>query len=127
MNWAEPLLHWLAVHTGTSNEASPYYAFWSGFGSDLGEVTLLAAIAGMYAKHNCHSKHCWRVGKHVVDGTPWCNRHHRAARAVVAAAQVSGGAGSNPATSEGLPADERVVPPPATPASRRFQRPGGDR
>jgi hypothetical protein len=67
------LLHWLAVHTGTSNEAGPYYAFWSGFGSDLSEAALLR-------KHNCHSRGCWRIGRHVVDGTPWCDRHHGQAR-----------------------------------------------
>lgn len=77
MTW---LLHWLAVHTGTSNEASPYYAFWSGFGSDLSEIAIVGAVLGGYRKHNCHAKGCWRIGRHVVDGTPWCNRHHQAAR-----------------------------------------------
>jgi hypothetical protein len=74
------LLHWLAVHTGTVNEAGPYYGFWSGFGSDLGEVALVGAVLGGYKKHNCHQPRCWRIGRHVVDGTPWCNRHHQAAR-----------------------------------------------
>jgi hypothetical protein len=41
--------------------------------------------------------------------------HHAALSAAVA--QVSAGAGSNPAKSEGLPADQRVVPPAA--ASRK--------
>lgn len=80
MGWLEPLLHWLAVHTGTLNEPGPYYGFWSGFGSDLGEVALLGAIFGAYHKHNCHQPRCWRVGRHTVDGTPWCNHHHQAAR-----------------------------------------------
>jgi hypothetical protein len=77
MGW---LLHWLAVHTGTVNEPGPYYGFWSGFGSDLGEVALLGAVLGAYRKHNCHEPRCWRMGRHIVDGTPWCNRHHQAAR-----------------------------------------------
>jgi hypothetical protein len=81
VSWLEPLLHWLAVHTGTVNEPGAYYGFWSGFGSDLGEVALLGAIAGAYHKHNCHRKGCWRVGRHTVDGTPWCNHHHEQARA----------------------------------------------
>lgn len=80
VSWLEPLLHWLAVHTGSINEAGPYYGFWSGFGSDLGEVTLIGAVLGTYYKHNCHHPRCWRVGRHVVDGTPWCNKHHEAAR-----------------------------------------------
>lgn len=77
MGW---LLHWLAVHTGTVNEAGPWYGFWSGFGSDIGEVALIGAVLGGYKKHNCHQHHCWRIGRHVVDGTPFCNRHHQAAR-----------------------------------------------
>lgn len=77
MSW---LLHWLAVHTGTVNEAGPYYGFWSGFGSDLGEVTLIAAVLGGYRKHNCHQRRCWRIGRHTVDGSPWCDKHHQAAR-----------------------------------------------
>ena len=81
MGWLEPLLHWLAVHTGTLNEPGPYYGFWSGFGSDLGEVALLGAVAGAYHKHACHQARCWRVGRHTVDGTPWCNHHHEQARA----------------------------------------------
>lgn len=74
------LLHWLAVHTGTVNEAGPFYGFWSGFGSDIGEVALIGAVLGGYKKHNCHQRHCWRIGRHVVDGTPWCNKHHAGAR-----------------------------------------------
>jgi hypothetical protein len=77
MGW---LLHWLAVHTGTIDEPGPYYGFWSGFGSDLGELALLAAVATFWRKHNCHQSRCWRLGRHTVDGTPWCNRHHGQAR-----------------------------------------------
>lgn len=77
MTW---LLHWLWVHTGTGNEAGPWYGFWSGFGSDLGEVALVGAVLGGYRKHNCHQSRCWRIGRHIVDGTPWCNKHHQAAR-----------------------------------------------
>lgn len=43
-----PVLHWLAVHTGTVNESGPYYGFWSGFGSDIGEYVIAGSIfAGM--------------------------------------------------------------------------------
>ncbi len=118
MGW---LLHWLAVHTGTVNEAGPYYGFWSGFGSDLGELTIFAAVLGVYHRHNCHTRHCWRIGRHVVDGTPWCNHHHQAARVLAADAQVRGGAGSNPAESR-LAADERMAAPPAAPIDVRGQR-----
>ena len=73
------MLHWLWVHAGIPG-TGPWYAFWSGLGSDLGEVTLIGAVLGMYFKHTCHDKGCWRIGRHTVNGTPWCNRHHHAAR-----------------------------------------------
>ncbi len=74
--------HWLAYETGSENTAGapPNYNFWSGFGSDLGEATLVAAVLGIYHKHNCHQKRCLWIGRHLVDGTPWCNRHHEEAR-----------------------------------------------
>jgi hypothetical protein len=76
------LQHWLAVHTGTVNEPGGYYGFWSGFGSDLGELTLVTAfVAGLYgafSKINCHAPGCPRIGKHDVVDTPYrlCRRHH---------------------------------------------------
>jgi hypothetical protein len=53
--------HWLAIHTGTLHGGPDlYYNFWSGFGSDLGEATLVTAVGiGVYAgvrKVNCHTK-----------------------------------------------------------------------
>jgi hypothetical protein len=57
------------------------YNFWSGFGSDLGEVTLVTAIVagffGAYRHHNCHVKRCWRPG-HIdpAVGAPACSQHH---------------------------------------------------
>jgi hypothetical protein len=75
--------HWLALHTGTLHGGPDlYYNFWSGFGSDLGEATLITAVGiGVYTgvrKVNCHSKGCWRIGRHPLDGTPYilCRHHH---------------------------------------------------
>lgn len=73
--------HWLIIHlaqeTGTSNGASRAYDFWSGFGSDLGEATLIVGVAAAYRHHNCHVKGCPRLGR-AVDGTPYiaCPKHH---------------------------------------------------
>ena len=59
-----------------------YYNFWSGFGSDLGEATLISAVGiGVYTgvrKVNCHTKGCWRIGHHPLQGTPYilCRHHH---------------------------------------------------
>jgi hypothetical protein len=74
--------YWMQVHTGTVNEAGPYYGFWSGFGSDLEEFGILGAIgAGIYQlikKYNCHSPDCWRIGRvPAADGQfMLCYRHH---------------------------------------------------
>ena len=75
--------HWLALHTGTLHGGPDlYYNFWSGFGSDLGEATLISAVGiGVYTgvrKVNCHTKGCWRIGHHPLDGTPYvlCRHHH---------------------------------------------------
>jgi hypothetical protein len=77
------LRHWFALHTGTLHGGPDvYYNFWSGFGSDLGEATLISAVGvGVYTgvrKVNCHTKGCWRIGHHALDGTPYivCKHHH---------------------------------------------------
>jgi hypothetical protein len=77
------LRHWFALHTGTLHGGPDvYYNFWSGFGSDLGEATLISAVGiGVYTglrKVNCHTKGCWRIGHHALAGTPYilCKHHH---------------------------------------------------
>ena len=72
------LLHWLAVHTGTVNEPGPYYGFWSGFGSDIGELLLLGGLVQLVRHHNCHVEGCWRVKTHNDPAVhaPACKKHH---------------------------------------------------
>ena len=71
------VLHWLAVHTGTVNEPGPYYGFWSGFGSDIGEIALIGAVLGIFRKHNCEVKGCWRLARHeTAAGHKVCRKHH---------------------------------------------------
>ncbi|HEX4217199.1 MAG TPA: hypothetical protein VHZ02_02420 [Acidimicrobiales bacterium] len=77
------LRHWTALHTGMLHGGPDlYYNFWSGFGSDLGEATLISAVGiGVYTgvrKVNCHTKGCWRIGHHLLEGTPYilCRHHH---------------------------------------------------
>jgi hypothetical protein len=73
---------WLEVHTGTVNEAGPYYGFWSGFGSDLAEFGILGALATavyhLVRKWNCHEPGCWRIGRHSAAGGQFmlCYKHH---------------------------------------------------
>lgn len=71
-------LGWLAHFLGLDNLSGPFYGFWSGFGSDLGELTLIGAALSLYWRHNCHVKGCIRLGRHAVNGTPYvvCKKHH---------------------------------------------------
>jgi hypothetical protein len=80
---SDGIRHWFALHTGVLNGGpDPFYNFWSGIGSDIGEVTLISAVGiGVYTgvrKVNCHSKRCWRIGHHALEGTPYilCRHHH---------------------------------------------------
>jgi len=74
--------YWLQFHTGTINEPGPYYGFFSGFGSDLAEVTIIGGLIAIYKKHNCHQRWCWRLGHHAltdpITGMTYnlCRRHH---------------------------------------------------
>jgi hypothetical protein len=72
--------HWLAYMTGSLNTpgAPPNYNFWSGSGSDLGEITIIAGLIAVYRKHNCHVLRCWRLARLPVPGTPYvtCRKHH---------------------------------------------------
>lgn len=77
----EAIWWWIEVHTGTVNEAGPYYGFWSGFGSDLPEYSILVGLfQGIYVhwKHiNCHEPGCPRIGHLMADGhTRSCWHHH---------------------------------------------------
>lgn len=72
------ILWWVGHLLGIDNGAGPWYLWWSGFGSDLGELTILGALASLYWKHTCHVDRCWRLGRHPVEGTGYqvCRRHH---------------------------------------------------
>ena len=65
---------WGILHAlGIDDTSGRWYAFWSGAGSDLGEV----AIVGVLWHHlNCHQARCWRVARHR---THYCRKHGRAA------------------------------------------------
>lgn len=73
-------MSWLLHVLGVDNEAGRWYAFWSGFGSDIGEVAIVGSLLAIVRKHNCHVHRCWRVG-HLpveVDGISYsvCHKHH---------------------------------------------------
>jgi hypothetical protein len=54
------------------------YNFWSGLGSDLGELTIASTL---YRHVNCHVRGCWRWG-HSVNGTITCHKHRKEHHAV---------------------------------------------
>ena len=68
---------WIYWFFGFSGSGS-HYGFWSGAGSDVGELAILGAVVGMSRKHNCGVKGCWRLGVRQVHGTEHvvCHRHH---------------------------------------------------
>ena len=78
------LLHPLGLCAGTAHQVMlcKGYNFWSGIGSDLGEITLIGtiiAIGWRVRKHfECHVDTCHKVGLHHVAGTPHrtCWPHH---------------------------------------------------
>jgi hypothetical protein len=54
------------------------YQFWSGIGSDIGEVAIIGGLITIVRHLNCHAKGCYRLGGHQVAGTPYktCRKHH---------------------------------------------------
>jgi hypothetical protein len=58
--------------------SGPGYQWWSGLGSDLGQVTLIGLLIGAWRQVNCASSWCFRLGKHATaDGHhKLCRRHH---------------------------------------------------
>lgn len=74
---------WLLHYTGSDNVSGPWYGFWSGFGSDLGEITLIGAVVAAARHKNCVVKGCWRLGHPDPEhGLPACRKHHSRAEAV---------------------------------------------
>lgn len=70
------LWHWFLTYTGSNNVSGPWYGFWSGFGSDLGEILLIGGLVTLVRHHNCHVKGCWLLGhSDPAHGHPACRRH----------------------------------------------------
>lgn len=86
-------MHWLSHVLGMDNLSGPFYGWWSGAGSDIGEVVLIGGFAHWYRSRTCHVDHpkfCWRPGAHPVDGTPYrvCKKHHPRVPDKVTAAHI---------------------------------------
>lgn len=65
---------------GVIDEGGKGYGFFSGVGSDIGELAIIGGLISIYRKHTCHIDGCWRIAKHPVEGTPYvaCRKHHPA-------------------------------------------------
>lgn len=73
--------HWLLWVSGSSNVSDKWYGFWSGFGSDIGEVVLIGGLITIVRHHNCHVSGCWHLGRHQIAGGRYkvCTSCHRKA------------------------------------------------
>ena len=74
-------MEWLRHLLGADGQ--DFYNVWSGLGADIGQVALVGGALGLYRRHKCHVKGCWRLGKQAVDDTGWvvCHHHHPAGHA----------------------------------------------
>jgi hypothetical protein len=69
--------HWFLHYTGSDNTSGVWYGFWSGFASDIAEITLVLGFITYLRHRNCHVKGCWRLGHADPDhGWPACKKHH---------------------------------------------------
>jgi hypothetical protein len=69
---------WLLHLLGVDDVSGRWYGWWSGAGSDLGELALAGGVAAMVRQRTCHVHRCWRLARHGVEGTPHvvCRKHH---------------------------------------------------
>ena len=75
--------HWFLNMTGTHPSGSgEWYNFWSGFGSDIGEVVIIGGLVTVVRHQNCGIKGCYRLGRHEyeINGVKHklCRTHHPA-------------------------------------------------
>ena len=70
---------WLCIRARGSwaTSQSPYYGFVLGVWCPISvSCAFIGGLVTVARQHNCHQRGCWRIGRHVVNGSPWCNRHH---------------------------------------------------
>lgn len=72
------MIHWLQTAFNTywlHPLHANGYQWWSGAGSDLGEVSIFGVVLVHFRHHNCHVKGCWRLGHADLSGRVTCRRH----------------------------------------------------
>lgn len=73
-------MHWLEHWLGMDNLSGPIYGFFSGVGSDIGELGIIGALATHTAAYahsvNCEVHGCWHLGhRTTAAGHRVCRRH----------------------------------------------------
>ncbi len=67
---------WLYWFFGLAG-SGPMYAFWSGPGSDIGELAIVGTLLGLLRSRNCEIHGCWRLGRHLSAANHrLCRKHH---------------------------------------------------
>jgi hypothetical protein len=83
--WYSQWQHWLSHGTGSYDTpgVAHHYNFFSGFGSDLGQYTIVTALISnvvvVWRAHTCQRYWwCWRPPAKPLDGTQYklCALHH---------------------------------------------------
>ena len=95
------------------------YNFISG---PLADITLVGGVYAIFRRHNCHARHCWRIGRHKVPGTDFivCRKHHPrtitpTAEQILAVHQAAVERGADPPNSSSEPPAPAAPPgPPET-------------
>lgn len=68
---------WLLHILGVDDVSGRWYGWWSGAGSDIGEVAIIGGLASMVRQHNCEVRRCPRLGRHrTAAGHRVCRKHH---------------------------------------------------
>lgn len=70
------IAHWLYQFFGLDSGSGSRYLFWSGPGSDLGELMIVGGLYTFVRKHNCHRNWCPRVGRFPQNNWHYCRKHH---------------------------------------------------
>lgn len=73
-------LYGIGVHPYPGPQTPWTYQLLSGFIPALTAISLVSFLLGAWHHVNCHEPGCMRLGKHRVNGTPWCGIHHENAR-----------------------------------------------
>jgi len=69
--------HALSHFFGMDNLSGAQYGFWSGVGSDIGEVGIIGGVATLVRHRNCEVHGCLRLGRHTTAaGHHVCRRHN---------------------------------------------------